>query len=576
MIAFGRYQPPGLASLELAAARPVTQFPQALGIRQRNCEIRSIAGLQWLSRRSSLIGESGEKCYPSCQKKEENAVTSSQINKKTCCNAADPGGSNSGGIPTVLYHWFELGQAAFAPARVAADSYRLFFSNPLNPLTHTALGRSATAACEVFERTTRRYGKPVFGITRTKVDGQSVAVEQEVVWQRPFCRLIRFRRAIAPERAERDPRILLVAPMSGHFATLLRGTVQALLPGHEVYITDWQDARALPQAAGRFDLDDYIDTMLRILKLFAGDVHVMAVCQPSVPVLAAVSLLEAADSPDAPSSMVLLGGPIDTRVSPTAVNSLAQKRGTEWFGRNVITQVPWPHPGRGRNVYPGFLQLSGFMTMNLDRHIKAHKDLFIHLVRGDGDSADKHKEFYDEYLAVMDLAAEFFLQTVDTVFVRHALACGTMTHRSHRVIPGAIRRTALLTIEGENDDITGLGQCRAAHALCTGLPAGMHAHYEQAGVGHYGLFNGSRFRNEILPRIAAFVRAHEKPLWDRPLPLAQELGGVPAKRHEDWRSPEDWLNIPQSAQRLAGVAGQALRATRSAKNGGADFNQDDW
>jgi poly(3-hydroxybutyrate) depolymerase len=409
----------------------------------------------------------------------------------------------------VLYHWYELSHAAVRPARAVASSARFLLSNPFNPFHHTSVGRHTAAALEVFERTTRRYDKPAFGVTRTRVDGVEVAVSEEVVWRRPFCRLIHFKREIAEERAARDPRILLVAPMSGHFATLLRGTVETLLPNHEVFITDWQDARDVPVAAGLFDLDDYVTYMSDMFRHFGGDIHVFAVCQPSVPVLAATALLEADDDPAVPLSLILAGGPVDTRRSPTVVNQLAEQRGTEWFRRNVITSVPWPNLGFGRPVYPGFLQLTGFMTMNLDRHVNAHKELFFHLVRGDGDSAEKHREFYDEYLAVMDLTAEFYLQTIDTVFVRHALAKGEMTVRGRRVDISAIRRTALLTIEGEKDDITGLGQCRAAQDLCTAVPAASKHHYECPGVGHYGIFNGSRFRQLIAPRIAQFVRTHD-------------------------------------------------------------------
>ncbi len=419
----------------------------------------------------------------------------------------------------MLYQWYELGHAAVRPARAAAQSARLMLANPLNPLFHTAFGRGAAAALEVFERTTRRYGKPVFGITQTMVDGAMVPVAQEVVWAHPFCRLLHFRKHFAAAEAPDErglraqggqPRVLLVAPMSGHYATLLRGTVEALLPDHEVYITDWANARDVPKAAGRFDLDDYIDVMLALFRLFAGDVHVVAVCQPSVPVLAAVSLMEAADDPATPASMVLMGGPIDTRINPTVVNRLAKKRGTEWFRRHVITRVPWPNAGHGRRVYPGFLQLTGFMTMNLDRHLRAHKELFFHLVRGDGESAEKHKAFYDEYLAVMDLTAEFYLQTIETVFVRHALGLGEMRHRGRPVDPGAIRRTALMTIEGARDDITGRGQCRAALDLCRCLPAARKRHLEAEGVGHYGLFNGARFRANILPALRAFFQAHQR------------------------------------------------------------------
>jgi poly(3-hydroxybutyrate) depolymerase len=409
----------------------------------------------------------------------------------------------------MLYHWYELGHAAVRPVRVAADSCRLMLTNPFNPLTHTTIGRHAAAALEVFERTTRRYDKPAFGVRETLVDGLPVSVHEEVVWRHPFCRLVHFKRDIAPERRERDPRLLLVAPMSGHYATLLRGTVETFLPDHEVYITDWQDARDVSIGAGQFDLDDYIVAMRDMFRHFRGDVHVFAVCQPSVPALAATALMEADEDPSVPQSLIMAGGPIDTRINPTVVNQLAEKKGTDWFRRNVITSVPWPNAGFGRRVYPGFLQLSGFMTMNLDRHLNAHKDLFFHLVRGDGDGAEKHREFYDEYLAVMDLTAEFYLQTVDTVFVRHMLPKGEMTHRGRRVDLARIRRVALMTIEGEKDDITGLGQCRAAHDLCTGVPDAMKLHFECPKVGHYGIFNGSRFRREIASRIADFARAHD-------------------------------------------------------------------
>jgi len=409
----------------------------------------------------------------------------------------------------VLYHWYELSHAAVRPARVAADSARLFFNNPFNPLSHTTMGRHTAAACEVFERTTRRYDKPVFDVQATQVDGAHVAVTEEVVWRRPFCKLVHFKRDIAPERAAKDPRLLLIAPMSGHFATLLRGTVGTFLPNHEVYITDWQDARDIALTAGSFDLDDYITYVADMFRHFGGDVHVFAVCQPSVPVLAATALMEEDDDPNVPLSLIMAGGPIDTRVSPTVVNKLADERGIDWFRRNVITTVPWPNVGFGRQVYPGFLQLTGFMTMNLDRHVNAHKDLFYHLVDGDGDSAEKHREFYDEYLAVMDLTAEFYLDTVETVFIKHLLPQGEMLYRNRRVDLGAIRRVAVMTVEGEKDDITGLGQCAAAIDLCTGVPRHSKAHFECPGVGHYGVFNGSRFRNVIAPRIGRFMRAFD-------------------------------------------------------------------
>ena len=408
-------------------------------------------------------------------------------------------------VSTPLYWLYEMSHAALNPTRALADATRLFFKNPINPLYFTTFGKSVAAAAEVFERSTRRYAKPDWRISSTLVGGERVPVHVSTVWERPFCRLTHFQRVFANAPRRPQPRLLIIAPLSGHHATLLRGTVEAFLPNHDVYITDWADARTVPAAAGSFDLDDYIDYVISMLHALGGDTHVVAVCQPSVPVLAAVALMEAADDPYAPISMTLMGGPIDTRVNPTVVNTLAQKRGINWFRRNVITKVPFPNPGFMRDVYPGFLQLNGFVSMNLERHIEAHKDLFLHLVRGDGDSASKHKEFYDEYLAVMDLSAEFYLQTVDTVFVRHALPQGQMTHRGRPVDPAEIRRCALLTVEGEHDDISGVGQTEAAQRLCINIPSDRKAHWLQPGVGHYGVFNGSRFRAEIAPRIADFV-----------------------------------------------------------------------
>ncbi|MFN4126603.1 polyhydroxyalkanoate depolymerase [Pannonibacter indicus] len=412
-----------------------------------------------------------------------------------------------------FYHLYEINHAAMGPVRAAADATRLYFQNPFNPMSHTQLGRQVAAACEVLERTTRRYGKPEFGLPETTIGGMKVPVSERVVWRRPFCDLLHFERG-TPQRRN-DPKILLVAPMSGHYATLLRGTVEAMLPRADVYITDWIDARMVPLSDGKFDLDDYIDYVISMLHFLGPDTHVVAVCQPSVPVLAAVAVMEARNDPYSPSTMTLMGGPIDTRVAPTAVNDLAMSKGINWFKRNVIMQVPFPHPGMMRYVYPGFLQLSGFMSMNLDRHLIAHRDFFQHLVKGDGDSAEKHREFYDEYLAVMDLTAEFYLQTVETVFIEHSLPLGRMKHGGELVDCGAIRNTALLTIEGEKDDITGRGQTRAAHTLCTNLPDDMKAHYEQPNVGHYGVFNGSRFRAEIAPRMIDFILTHSQANRDR-------------------------------------------------------------
>jgi poly(3-hydroxybutyrate) depolymerase len=408
-----------------------------------------------------------------------------------------------------FYQFYEFNHAALAPWRAMADATRLAFQNPLNPLAETPFGRSMAAGAELFERVTRRYGKPAFGITTTGVDGRSVGVAEEVVWTRPFCSLLHFRRDL-PKGRPADPKVLIVAPLSGHYATLCRGTVEAMLPEHDVYITDWTDARMAPLALGHFDLDDYIDYVIEMLHHLGPGSHVIAVCQPSVPVLAAVALMSEARDAAVPSSMTLMGGPIDTRFAPTAVNRVAKARGTEWFRRNTIMTVPFPYPGFMRQVYPGFLQLSGFMSLNFDRHVTAHQEFYNHLVDGDGDSAEKHREFYDEYLAVMDLTAEFYLQTVETVFVQHALPKGEMTHRGKLVRTEAIRRTALFTVEGERDDISGVGQTKAAHALCPNLSADEKQHYLAIGVGHYGVFNGSRFRNDIQPRIADFIRKHHR------------------------------------------------------------------
>jgi poly(3-hydroxybutyrate) depolymerase len=408
-------------------------------------------------------------------------------------------------LSTPMYWYYEMSHNALNPSRALADATRLFFKNPLNPLYSTTLGKSVAAACELFERSTRRYARPEWRIASTLVGGERVPVHIATVWERPFCRLIHFERAFEHPPRRPQPRLLIVAPMSGHFATLLRGTVEAFLPNHDVYVTEWVDARTVPMAEGKFDLDDYIDYVISMLHVLGGETHVLAVCQPAVPVLAAAAVMEADNDPYVPTSMTLMGGPIDTRVNPTVVNTLAERRGINWFRHNVITKVPFPNAGMMRNVYPGFLQLNGFVTMNLDRHIEAHKQLFQNLVKGDGDSAHKHREFYDEYLAVMDLAAEYYLQTVDTVFVRHLLPRGHMTHRGRPVELNAIKRIALLTVEGEYDDISGVGQTEAAQHLCSGIPADRKAHWLQPGVGHYGVFNGSRFRSEIAPRIADFV-----------------------------------------------------------------------
>jgi len=405
----------------------------------------------------------------------------------------------------MLYQIYNMHLAAWEPMRAFAKAGETLFSHPWLPFSHTHSGRTAAAVCELVERTTRRYRKPVFGIEKVTVDGVPVAVAEECVLDKPFCRLLHFRREFEGEPAKKSPKLLVVAPLSGHYATLLRGTVATLLERHDVYITDWRDACQVPMAEGRFDLDDYIDYIIGFFEALGPNTHAMAVCQPSVPMLAAVSIMAAEDHPAQPPSMTLMGGPIDTRCNPTKVNELATSRPLSWFENTVVSRVPLGAPGAGRRVYPGFLQLTGFMSMNLDRHLGAHMKLFEHLVEGDGDSAAAHRKFYDEYMSVMDLPAEYYLQTVKTVFQDHALPEGTMVSRGRKIDPGVIAKTALMTVEGEHDDISGLGQTRAAHALCTALPEAMRSHYEQDNVGHYGIFNGRRWREQIMPRVADFI-----------------------------------------------------------------------
>jgi poly(3-hydroxybutyrate) depolymerase len=406
---------------------------------------------------------------------------------------------------TMLYHAYAMQRAGLAPLRMMATSTLSLLDLPFNPFRPTPAGRIAAAALDAFEHSTRDFGKPGFGHASTIIDGEPVEVVEEIIAERAWCDLKRFyRRAHRPD----DKKVLLVAPMSGHFATLLRGTVQAFLPDHDVYITDWRDARDVPLIADSFDLDDYVDYIIDFLRVLGPDTHVIAVCQPAVPVAVAVSLLNEGDPAAAPRSMTLIGGPIDTREGPTAVNNFAKSHDIDWFSSKLIYNVPFGHPGFMRRVYPGFLQLAGFMSMNLDRHMEAHRQMFSHLVQGDGEPLASKRAFYDEYRSVMDLSADYFLQTVRTVFQDHLLPRGLFEHRGHRVDPSANERTALLTIEGERDDISGLGQTFATHALMHRLPESMRKHREQDGVGHYGLFNGRRFRTEIAPEIKAFIAAH--------------------------------------------------------------------
>lgn len=411
----------------------------------------------------------------------------------------------------MLYHIYDLQHALLTPARIAAEVTRTVFQNPWNPLSHTPVGRTVAAGAELFERVTRRFGEPDWGLNETIINGKKVDVALKTVVEKPFCTLLHFKRAVK----RNDPQVLVVAPMSGHYATLLRGTVEALLPHHDVYVTDWTDARQVPLREGRFNLDDFITYLREFMSLLGPRTHLIAVCQPAVPVLAAVSLMASEEDPNQPLSMTLMGGPIDTRISKTAVNVLAEERPLSWFENTVVETVPAYYPGAFRKVYPGFLQLSGFMSMNLDRHVGSHMKFYHHLIQGDGENAENHRKFYNEYNAVMDITGEFYIQTIDTVFQRHLLPRGHMkwrdplTQKLVDVRPQDIEHTALFTIEGELDDISSRGQTTSAHDLCYNLTQKKQYHLFQLQTGHYGIFNGSRWRKEIMPRIRHFMR-----LWD--------------------------------------------------------------
>ena len=412
----------------------------------------------------------------------------------------------------MLYHLYELQHAMLTPMRLQAEVTRTAFQNPLNPLSYTQLGRYIAAGAEMTERVTRRFEKPEFELPETTIGGKKVSITEQIIADKPFCSLLHFKR----ETKRNDPKVLIVAPMSGHFATLLRGTVESLLPHHDVYITDWHDARQVPMRHGGFDLDDYIAYVRDFIHILGPDVHLIAVCQPAVPVLAAISLMASDKDPNQPLSMTLMGGPIDTRISKTEVTELAENRPLSWFEKSVIYNVPYYYPGAFRKVYPGFLQLSGFMSMNLDRHFGSYMKFYHHLITGDGDSAEAHRKFYNEYLSVMDIPAEFYLQTVETVFQDHSLPRGRMkwtdptTDEIKNVRPQDIEHTALLTIEGELDDISARGQTTAAHEMCYSLPQRKQFHHFQLKTGHYGIFNGRRWREQIMPRIRHFIRAFDK------------------------------------------------------------------
>lgn len=408
----------------------------------------------------------------------------------------------------MLYHGYEWQRSMLAGMGTLASMGANVLSHPANPFAYTGLGPVAASALDVFAHAAEPRGKPEFGLTETEIDGKTVKVTETIVERLPFGQLKRFVRK--DRETAGDPRLLIVAPMSGHFATLLRGTVERMLPRHDVYITDWRDAKMVPMSEGSFDFDDYIDYLTVFLEKIGPGAHVLAVCQPAVPCFATVALMSAAKHPALPRTLTMMGGPIDARQSPTSVNGMATNKPHAWFEQNAIATVPPFYPGAMRRVYPGFMQLAGFMSMNLGNHLMSHWEMFKHLVRGDGESAERSKEFYDEYRAVADMTAEFYLQTVDMVFQRHLLPKGKMTHRGEPVDPGAIRKTALLAIEGERDDISGIGQTKAALSLAKNLAASKKQYLLAEKVGHYGIFNGSRWRNEIAPVVEKFIRKHDK------------------------------------------------------------------
>jgi poly(3-hydroxybutyrate) depolymerase len=413
----------------------------------------------------------------------------------------------------MLYQLYETQRSLLSPFAEFASASAKLYSHPLSPFAQAPGSQRLAAGFDLLHRLTKEYEKPAFNIGSVNVDGVDVAVQEQVAVTRPFCRLLRFKRFTDEERVltlmRTQPVVLVVAPLSGHHATLLRDTVRTLLQGHKVYITDWIDARMVSEDAGPFHLHDYVAYVQEFIRHVGDKVHVISVCQPTVPVLGAVSLMASAGE-KTPLTLTMMGGPIDARKSPTAVNNLAMNRSLDWFKHNVIYRVPPNYPGAGRLVYPGFLQHAGFVAMNPDRHLSSHYDYFLDLVRGDGDSAESHRDFYDEYNAVLDLPAEYYLDTIHTVFQEYALVHGTWEVNGALVRPQDIKTSALLTVEGELDDISGAGQTEAAHALCTGIPKSRQMHYTVVGAGHYGIFSGRRWREMAYPEIAKFIARHNK------------------------------------------------------------------
>lgn len=406
----------------------------------------------------------------------------------------------------MLYDLHELRRAFLSPLAAFTDTSSKLFSHPYSPFSYTPVSRQLAATYELVHRLGKEYEKPQWGLPFTQIDGVDVAVTEHTAIAKPFCNLVHFQREGADSRKP-DPRVLLVAPLSGHHATLLRDTVRELLPQHDLYVTDWTNARLVPLKHGNFHLNDYVAYIQEFIRALGPDVHVIAVCQPTVPVLAAISLMASEKDPCLPRSMVMMGGPVDARKSPTQVNRLATTKPYSWFENNVIEKVPHRYPGAGRRVYPGFLQHAGFVAMNPDRHVQSHYDFYLSLLEGDGQDAEAHRRFYDEYNAVLDMPAEFYLDTIKVVFQDYGLATGTWVIDDQVVDPSAITSVALFTIEGELDDISGQGQTQAAQQLCSAIPTALRKHYTAPKCGHYGIFSGRRWRQLICPKIQDFIRS---------------------------------------------------------------------
>jgi poly(3-hydroxybutyrate) depolymerase len=410
----------------------------------------------------------------------------------------------------MLYQLHEMQRSLLHPLMQWAEASSKLFTNPVSPFAHTPFSQRIAAGYELMYRLGKEYEKPEFGINQAVVKGKEVHIVERVVENKPFCKLLHFRKEMSEKefKALKQPTVLLVAPLSGHHATLLRDTVQSLLAEHDVYITDWIDARLVPLSAGPFHLNDYVKYVQDFIRLLGPDLHVISVCQPTVPVLAAISLMATANDAKLPKTMTMMGGPIDPRKSPTQVNNLAVEKKFSWFENTVIYAVPPNYPGFGRQVYPGFLQHAGFIAMNPGRHAQSHREFYMHLVRGDDEPAESHRKFYDEYNAVLDMPAEYYLDTIKTVFQEFQLPQGTWEVDGVFVRPQDIKNVALMTVEGELDDISGAGQTQAAHDLCSGIPADMQEDFVVPGAGHYGIFSGRRWRETVCPRIADFIKKH--------------------------------------------------------------------